>query len=185
MNLTRRDFLAASLAAGVAITSRSAAWAAEGQRPPVCVFSKHLQFITDYGDLARTAKDLGLDGLDLTVRTGGHVLPENAATDLPRAVEAIRAEGLDVPMITTGLDDGTDADARPILEAASKLRDSLRARRRIALFRQRRYHERAGWIHAPDAIPRGAYSANTTWSRGTTTTRAAPTSAPSCGTCTT
>ena len=88
--------------------------------PPVCVFSKHLQFL-GYEDLAKTCKDLGLDGVDLTVRAGGHVLPENVTTDLPRAVEAIRGEGLDVPMITTRPQNASDPDARPILENASKL----------------------------------------------------------------
>lgn len=118
---TRREFLAASLATGTALALQPAAKAAALPAPPVCVFSKHLQFIEDYAELARVATDLGLDGLDLTVRKGGHVLPENVATDLPKAVEAIRAEGLDVPMITTGLNDAADADARPILQAASAL----------------------------------------------------------------
>ncbi|GMV91049.1 MAG: hypothetical protein AMXMBFR82_08270 [Candidatus Hydrogenedentota bacterium] len=121
MTHTRREFLAASLATGAALALQPAAKAAAASSPPVCAFSKHLQFIEDYAELARAAKDLGLDGLDLTVRPGGHVLPENVATDLPRAVEAIRAEGLDVPMITTRLNDAADPEARPILQAASAL----------------------------------------------------------------
>ncbi len=95
------------------------AGAAESGCPPVCVFSKHLQFL-DYKELAETCNRLGLDGVDLTVRRGGHVLPENVDRDLPRAVEAIRSEGLEVPMITTRLKDGDDPDARTILKAASK-----------------------------------------------------------------
>lgn len=121
MNLTRRDFLVATLATGATVSLPLTARAAEAARPPVCIFSKHLQFIEDYGALARTAKDLGLDGLDVTVRKGGHVLPENVANDLPRLVEAVRAEGLEVPMITTNLNDAADPDAAPILDAASKL----------------------------------------------------------------
>ncbi len=89
--------------------------------PTVCVFSKHLQFITDFAELARTCKALGLGGVDLTVRNKGHVLPENAAQDLDSAVQAFRAEGLDVPMITTGLCRGDDPHAESILAAASKL----------------------------------------------------------------
>jgi len=50
------------------------------------------------------------------------VLPERAAEDLPRAVEAIRAEGLDVPMITTELTSASDPTARPILSTAARLR---------------------------------------------------------------
>ena len=43
----------------------------------------------DWSDLGRAVKDTGFDGVDLTVRPGGHVLPERAADDLPRAIEAI------------------------------------------------------------------------------------------------
>ena len=48
-------------------------------------------------------------------------LPENVARDLPAAVDAIRAEGLEVPMITTPFKDGEDPALRPVLETASKL----------------------------------------------------------------
>lgn len=118
---TRRAFLAASAAAlPLSLGARPAAADETRAKPPVCVFSKHLEFLA-YPELAKTCRELGLDGVDLTVRAGGHVLPENVARDLPRAVEAIRAEGLDVPMITTRLHRGNDPDARPILEAASAL----------------------------------------------------------------
>lgn len=118
---TRRDFLRLSLATGAAVSLPLTARAADAVRPSVCIFSKHLQFLEDYAVLARTARDLGLDGLDVTVRKGGHVLPENVANDLPRLVEAVRAEGLEVPMITTNLNDAADPDAAPIIETASKL----------------------------------------------------------------
>ncbi len=36
----------------------------------------------------------GFEGVDLTVRPGGHVLPERAAEDLPRAIEALTAQGV-------------------------------------------------------------------------------------------
>ena len=120
--MTRRAFLASTTAAAAAmsVVGGSAAKADTPTTPPVCVFSKHLQFL-DYDALAKTCKELGLDGVDLTVRAGGHVLPENVAVDLPRAVDAVRGQGLDVPMITTRLNNGDDPDARPIFEAASKL----------------------------------------------------------------
>ncbi|MCL4219416.1 MAG: sugar phosphate isomerase/epimerase, partial [Candidatus Hydrogenedentes bacterium] len=107
--------------AAAAMMMRTPALAQEGAvRPPVCVFSKHLQHL-DYEQLASTCKALGLDGVDLTVREGGHVLPGNVATDLPRAVDTIRSQGLDVPMVSTRLVSGTNPEARPILDAASKL----------------------------------------------------------------
>jgi L-ribulose-5-phosphate 3-epimerase len=117
-HLSRRDFLCAATVSAATISLQGRAAAAA--MPAVCVFSKHLKFL-DYAGIAKTGKDLGLDGIDLTVRDGGHVLPANVAKDLPKAVEAIRSEGLDVPMITTSIKSGDDTHARPILEAASAI----------------------------------------------------------------
>jgi sugar phosphate isomerase/epimerase len=75
----------------------------------------------DWLRLAQSVKRLGFGGIDLTVRTGGHVLPTKAAEDLPRAVAIIRAAGLAVPMITTELVSAADPTARPILSTAGKL----------------------------------------------------------------
>ncbi|MFO7974098.1 MAG: sugar phosphate isomerase/epimerase family protein [Candidatus Hydrogenedentota bacterium] len=120
---TRRNFLTAAAATGSLALLKGGNVSAQEKAPatpPVCVFSKHLEFL-DYPELAKTCKELRLDGVDLTVREGGHVLPENVATDLPRAVEAIRGEGLEVPMITTRLRNGTEPHVRAIFETAAKL----------------------------------------------------------------
>src|SRR5260370_5962966 len=110
--MTRRQLLAGA----------AASWALSGQdkgtvRPAVCLFSKHLPKL-GYEDLAKTVRDLGFDGVDLTVRPGGHVLPERAAQDMPRAVSLLREHGLTVPMITTGLVSPSDPAARPTLATA-------------------------------------------------------------------
>lgn len=79
----------------------------KGIKHPVTIFSKHLQWL-NYNDMAALAKKMGFDGVDLTVRPGGHVLPENAEKDLPRAVNAIRDKGLEVYSITTNITDPDD-----------------------------------------------------------------------------
>jgi L-ribulose-5-phosphate 3-epimerase len=71
--------------------------------------------------LAQNARQAGFAGIDLTVRKGGHVLPEKAAEDLPSAVSSIREEGVEVPMITTELVSAADPTARAILSTAGKL----------------------------------------------------------------
>ena len=119
---SRREFLesapagAAALAAGRAVAAAAAPSAAVS----VSVFSKHLQYL-DYGPLADTAAEAGFDGIDLTVREGGHVLPERVRDDLPRAVEAARAAGLAVPMITTTIVSARDPHAVAVLETAGRL----------------------------------------------------------------
>lgn len=90
-------------------------------RGTLCFFSKHLAE-NDWERLAENVKSLGFDGIDLTVRPGGHVLPEKVETDLPRATAAIRAAGLKLPMITTVLLSGSEPTARPILSTAGNLK---------------------------------------------------------------
>ena len=85
----------------------------------LCLFSKHLPEL-GWGDVGKVVKELGFDGVDLTVRPGGHVLPERAATELPRAIEAIRAHGVSVPMVTTELTRASDPHAKPLLDAAAR-----------------------------------------------------------------
>src|ERR1700735_1393678 len=86
----------------------------------ICVFSKHLQW-TSVAEAAAIARDIGFDGVDLTVRAGGHVLPERVETELPAAVEMVRRAGLQVPMITTGIMSVETPHAEAVLETANRL----------------------------------------------------------------
>jgi sugar phosphate isomerase/epimerase len=116
--LDRRTFLAlGSVMAGLV---RADVRASASDGITLCLFSKHLPSM-EWPRLAKAAKDAGFAGIDLTVRPKGHVAPERVAIDLPRAVDAVRAEGLSVPMITTGLVSADDPAARPTLETAGRL----------------------------------------------------------------
>ena len=119
--VTRRHFLAAATGATAAglLARHSAAATAAGLPVIPCLFSKHLPGLDARG-LGRAVKSLGFAGVDLTVRPGGHVVPERAAVDLPRFLEAVRGEGVQVPMITTALVSASEPAARPILEAAGR-----------------------------------------------------------------
>lgn len=86
----------------------------------VNVFSKHLQFL-DYKEMAEVAKEIGFDGIDLTVRTGGHVEPEKVAEDLPLATEAMKSAGILPSFITTNVLDVNNPTDKAVLETASKL----------------------------------------------------------------
>ena len=113
-SLSRRNFLAASAA--------SAATAAQPSSAPlkVSIFSKHLHW-AGWKEMAEVAREIGFDAIDLTVRKGGHVLPERAAEDLPQAAAAARAAGLEISMITTEISGPDTPHAETMLRTASEL----------------------------------------------------------------
>jgi sugar phosphate isomerase/epimerase len=86
----------------------------------ISIFSKHLAFV-EGAELAKAASDLGFDGVDITVRKGGHVLPERVKEMLPPLVATLRKQGLEVPMITTDIADPDTPYAEDILRTASEL----------------------------------------------------------------
>jgi sugar phosphate isomerase/epimerase len=117
-SLSRRELLSA-MAASAALSQARAEETAGGPLK-ICVFSKHFQW-TDVTECAAMARQIGFDGIDLTVRKAGHVLPENVERDLPKAVETIRKEGLPVTMITAEIVDAKTPHAEAILHTASSL----------------------------------------------------------------
>lgn len=127
-SLTRRGFLrSAGLAGLIAPVSDvlGEAWAQKKTGPSVSrrevsIFSKHLQWL-DYKNMADFAAECGFDGVDLTVRPGGHVEPANVARDLPLAVRAVQRTGKKVRMITTAIKEAGETHTKAILETAGQL----------------------------------------------------------------
>jgi len=113
---TRR---AAFLSTGLGLFSLRAA-PAPSRNLKVAIFSKHLQFLQG-AELARAAAEIGFDGIDLTVRSGGHIEPARAAEDLPPLVALIRQYRLDVPMVTTDIVDSDTPHARAVLKTIANL----------------------------------------------------------------
>jgi len=112
--LTRR----AALVTGLALARVAAA--PSNRNLKVAVFSKHLQFLKG-AELASAAAEMGFDGIDITVRPGGHVDPARAAEELPPLVSLIRQNGLDVPMVTTDIVDAASPHARNVLKTLDTL----------------------------------------------------------------
>ena len=63
---------------------------------------------------------MGFDGVDLTVRPGGHISPQEASKELPKAVENLNSKGLSVPMITSSVTSADEKFAVEIFKAASE-----------------------------------------------------------------
>ena len=53
--------------------------------------------------MSEAAAEMGFNGLDLTLRPKGHVLPERVVDDLPKAVEAMKKHGINPLMMTTNV----------------------------------------------------------------------------------
>lgn len=134
MNTTRKEFIYKSILAAAGISGLLPSINPKkpnfnkdhsARRPvitefKISIFSKHLQWL-GYSDMADKAAELGFDGVDLTVRPGGHVLPERVTQDLPRAVKAVKDAGLDVPMISTAITDADEEYTDAILRTAGEL----------------------------------------------------------------
>lgn len=76
----------------------------------------------DVPGLIRFARDVGLDGFDLAVRPGYPVNPDNALVELPRAAQQVRAEKLNIGLVTapTNLIDPEGRLGQTLFEACGK-----------------------------------------------------------------
>lgn len=124
MPITRRQFTGSLIASGLSPLTSAAQPGGSTNRvvvagpgSPCVMFSKHLAEL-GWSDLGKAVREAGFDGVDLTVRAGGHVAPARVTEDLPRAVAAIRDAGSSVAMLTTGLTQPGDPAARATFEAA-------------------------------------------------------------------
>ena len=85
--------------------------------PVVCLYSQHLIKV-EYEAVGMVLRDLGFDGADMAVVPGSHVAPEQANSDLMRAIEAVSGVGLEVPIISTAMVAANDPYGRQILGIA-------------------------------------------------------------------
>jgi L-ribulose-5-phosphate 3-epimerase len=124
IKFNRREFIRTSsiAAAGtIAIPKIFAGTTIPNVKPyPICIFTKCLQFL-DYDQLGETIAKVGFDGADLSVRNGGHVLPENIKIDLPKAIKSLQRAGISVPMMVTDINNPNDPGIERILGTASEL----------------------------------------------------------------
>jgi sugar phosphate isomerase/epimerase len=122
VSVERRDFIRVAVASGIASslteTGANAAVAANS-RPKVCVYTEHFQSLP-IPDVCQVFKQIGVDGLDVTVRPGGHIEPRDTKIELPKAARAARDHGLEIMMLTTGIT-AVDRNAEEILATCQQL----------------------------------------------------------------
>ncbi len=120
---TRRRFLLKSGAGAVALlaTSNSGIRSEDGDvfQPKICAFTESFQDLP-IPEVCRLYQEMGLDGLDLTVRPGGHIAPEDAPRRLPDAAKAAKDNGVSIPMLTTGITEVNVVNERLVTTAAEQ-----------------------------------------------------------------
>jgi sugar phosphate isomerase/epimerase len=126
-NQSRRKFIGNVAGASLALSlgKMDAAFANMGNNsanpPEIMVFSKQLEWIKDRNELCELVSKIGFNGLELTVRPKGYVLPERVEDDLPLMVEAAKKAGIKIIMIATRITDPNDPGAERTLKTASQL----------------------------------------------------------------
>jgi sugar phosphate isomerase/epimerase len=123
---TRRSFLqnasllAGSLAASGLTTSQAAA--ATAARPnKLCFFTKHLQSL-GFDDIAGLAAEMGVDGVESPIRPKGHIEPEKVEDELPRFIEALKKQNLEMTILTSGINEvSQEQRTESVLRTAAKL----------------------------------------------------------------
>ncbi len=82
------------------------------------LFTDNLADLT-VAEAVQAAKEAGFDGLDLTLRPGGHVKPEDAERGLAEAKRIADEAGLTIPMISTAVTDVDSPHAEAIFASAA------------------------------------------------------------------
>jgi sugar phosphate isomerase/epimerase len=121
---TRREFLAAgTLAAGglvLGATDSRATGSDTGPRFPIIGFSKPFQQFTAE-QTAELVAQVGWDGIECPVRAGGQIEPGRVAEDLPRFVEVLRRQKLEVLLVATDITSLNTPHAEAVLRTMARL----------------------------------------------------------------
>ena len=121
-DISRREFIAGAAIAGVVAGVVPGALAAEKpeNRFKIIVFTKPFRAL-NATQTAELVAEVGWDGVELPVRgKDGQLAAENVDDQLPKFVEALRARGREVSIVTTDITSLTPT-AEKVLRAASKL----------------------------------------------------------------
>lgn len=114
---SRRTAIHAALAATASTLAsgplaRLAAADPQPRKNKLCFFTKHLQGLS-YDEIASLAAEAGVDGIEAPIRPKGHIEPEKVPDELPKFVEALRKQNLEMTILTSGI---TEASATQFTE---------------------------------------------------------------------
>ena len=116
---SRRTFLR-NLSA-TALASALPAAAAEQKKNTVCFFTKHLQGLS-FDDIASLGAEAGFNGVESPIRPKGHIEPEKVVDELPKFVEALKKQGMEMTIMTSGINEvSKEQHTEEVLRTAAKL----------------------------------------------------------------
>lgn len=111
---------AAALAMALTHSNQSDAADEPLRELPLCVFTKPFNSLS-FDQLAEKVAELGFQGIEAPVRPGGHVLPIEVPTRLPKLVSALKKQGLEISVLTSNINSVSDRVSRQTLEVAAEL----------------------------------------------------------------
>ena len=122
LKFTRRRFLAHTGALSALAVTNSQVFGVESSPPSfkLCAFEKFLQDLS-YDELAEVIAELGFDGIEATVRKNGHVVPERVEEDLPKLVEALQEQDLEITVMATDVVSTDQPLTEKVLRTAASL----------------------------------------------------------------
>lgn len=123
MDLDRRAFLQTTALAALSARQTAPTPPRSAAKLRIDIYARHLLWLKTAYEVARAAKEMGYDGVDVNVRPAGqgHVTPERVAEDLPPFVTTIRKHGLEVSSITPPIADADSPHVESILRTAADL----------------------------------------------------------------
>ena len=119
--LSRRKFVRLCTAASVGVSAAPLLMAKDKTpRNKFTLFTKQLEALS-YDRLAEAVAEMGFDGIEGTIRPGGHVTPERVPDELPKFVEALKKRGLELTIMASGINNAKDPLNVQQLRVAAKL----------------------------------------------------------------
>ena len=119
--LSRRNFLIATSAATATTLANLGQAAPLAKRPFALIgFIKPFQKLS-YTEIADISAEIGWHGIECPVRKGGTIEPPAVEDELPKLLDALKKNNLDLPVIATDVDDANDPLTQRVLRTASKL----------------------------------------------------------------
>ncbi len=90
-------------------------------RNTLCFFTKHLQGLS-FDDIASVAAEAGVNGIEAPIRTKGHIEPEKVVDELPKFIEALKQQNLEMTIMTSGISEvSAEQRTEEVLRTAAKL----------------------------------------------------------------